>query len=305
MGDQHRLPPLAALRVFEAVARLASFTKAAGELGMTQAAVSYQVKVLEERAGAPLFLRRPRGIVLTETGRALAPAATDAFERIGAAWAAATGDAGEVLRVTTTLTFAASWLARRLGAFQIAHPLIAVRLDTSQEQRDFARDEVDVAIRVGRGDWPGLAVHPLFASDFTPMLSPALAASLPGGLREPADLLGLPLVNPDDPWWRTWFAAAGLAFEPAQVRSAGGDLGAQVYDAGAALGGQGVAVLTLAFYGDELADGRLVQPFGLVCREDGYWLAYPEARRNALKIRAFRDWLLSEAAKGAAGTSAG
>lgn len=292
MAEVPHPPPLAALRVFEAAARLGSFTRAAAELGTTQAAVSYQVKVLEERLGAPLFLRRPRGIALTELGQALAPAVGEAFERLETAWAAALGGGQAMLRITTTLTFATNWLARRLGSFQIAHPAIAVRLDTSHRPLDFSRDEVDVAIRVGQGSWPGLATHRLLTSDFTPLLSPGLAQSI-GGLQTPADLLKLPLVNPDDPWWAQWFAAAGVAWEHRAARSAGGHLGAQVYDAGAAIGGQGVAILTRAFYAEEIADGRLLQPFDLVCEEGfAYWLAYPRARRNAPKIRAFRAWLL-------------
>lgn len=296
MDGEAKLPPLAAIRAFEAVARLGSFTRAAQELGMTQAAVSYQIKVLEERAGAPLFLRRPRGIVPTERGRALAPAASEAFERLRHAWEAAKSGAQGVLAVTTTLTFATNWLARRLGSFQIAHPEIAVRLDTAQRQLDLAREDFDLAIRVGDGAWPGLEAHFLLGSDFTPMLSPALAAGA-GGLREPVDLLRLPLVNPDDPWWAIWFAAAGVAYHPGRVRSAGGHLGAQVYDAGAAIGGQGAAILTRAFYCEELADGRLVQPFPLISDEGcAYWLVYPQARRNAPRIRAFREWLLAEIA---------
>ena len=116
------------------------------------------------------------------------------------------------------LTFASNWLARHLGSFQLAHPSLAVRLDTASHMVDFAREEVDVGIRSGGGNWPGLDVHMLFRADFTPMLSPKLAASI-GGVKEPADLLRLPILDPGDPWWRQWFAAAGVA-EPTNLPGA-------------------------------------------------------------------------------------
>jgi LysR family glycine cleavage system transcriptional activator len=209
------------------------------------------------------------------------------------AYAEAQGATQSVLRITTLLTFASHWLAKRLGGFQIAHPGIAVRLDTSDQMLDFSRDEVDVAIRSGNGEWPGLAMHFLMATDFTPMLSPKLAASI-GGVNEPADLLRLPILGPNDPWWGEWFALAGVASDGLaslpDIR-----LGSQAHEASAALAGQGVAVLSRAFFTSELAEGRLLQPFDLVCRSGhSYWLAYRQERRNAPKIRAFREWLLTE-----------
>lgn len=290
-----QLPPLAAIRAFEAAARHGSFTKAAGELGMTQAAVSYQIKVLEDRVGAPLFLRRPRQIVLTDVGQRLAPAVADAFELLSTAYAAARTGARGTLVINTLTTFAGNWLARRLGSFQIAHPSLAVRLETSDHIVDFAREEVDIGIRSGDGHWPGLAVHRLFGADFTPMLSPKLLAQS-GAIQTPADLLRLPILDPGDPWWTQWFAAAKVPVEGLECRP-GASLGVQTYIGSAAVAGQGVAILTPAFFAEELADGRLVRPFDLVC-DDGhaYWLVYPEARRNAPKIAAFRDWILAELA---------
>jgi LysR family transcriptional regulator, glycine cleavage system transcriptional activator len=290
-----QLPPLQAIRVFEAAARHASFTKAASELGMTQAAVSYQIKVLEERVGAPLFLRKPRQVMLTEVGQRLAPAITEAFTLIGEAYSAARSGAEGLLCVSTILTFASNWLARRLGAFQMAHPSLAVRLDTSTRLIDFAREDVDVAIRAGGGNWPGLARHFLFKADFTPMLSPKLAESI-GGVKEPADLLRLPILDPSDYWWKEWFTLAGVPTDTLETRTRN-SMGAQAYEASAAMAGHGVAILTRALFVSELADGRLIQPFDIV-GDDGhaYWLVYPESRRNVPKIRAFRDWLLEEVA---------
>ena len=284
------LPPLAAIRVFEAAARHLSFTRAAAELGMTQAAVSYQIKILEERVGAPLFLRLPRQVKHTETGAGLAPAVSDAFEQLRVAYAGARGAGRATLVITTVLTFASNWLSRHLGSFQIANPDIAVRLDTTSRMVDFAREEVDVAIRSGTGEWPGVAAHLLFAADFTPMLGPKLAARV----KTPADLLELTLLDAGDPWWRQWFTAAGLPIEALSGRP-DTRLGSQAYEASAAMAGHGVAILTKAFYAAEIAEGRLVQPFDLVFGDGhGYWLAYPHARRNVPKIRAFRDWLLAE-----------
>ena len=289
------LPPLPAIRVFEAVARHLSFTKAAQELGMTQAAASYQIKLLEERIGAPLFLRRPKQIELTEPGQRLAPAVSEAFAILGQAYAAARGGADGLLCVTTVLTFASNWLAQHLGSFQLAHPALAVRLDTSSRLTDFAREDVDLAIRSGDGKWPGLEAHKLLDADFTPMLSPKLAASI-GGVREPADLLRLPILDPGDIWWTQWFEAAGVTGHDLAKRP-GSSMGAQAYEANAAMAGHGVAILTRALFKNEIADGRLIQPFDLV-GDDGhaYWLVYPTARRNVPKIRAFRDWILAEIA---------
>lgn len=285
--------PLNALRVFEAVARLGSFTKAGDELGMTQTAVSYQIKLLEENIGEPLFLRRPRQISLTDAGESLAPKVAEAFDLLNEAMAAVRGDGEATLIIHSTATFASHWLARHLGSFQLRHPNIAVRLATSDAIIDFSREQADIAIRSGKGTWPGLRTHMLMKMNFTPMLSPALAASI-GGIRKPEDLLKLRIIDPGDPWWEAWFQSAGVS-DPDLAGRPRTRLGAQSFEASAAIAGQGVAILTPQFYVDELAAGRLYQPFDLLC-SDGtdYWLAYPENRRNVPKIRTFRSWILDE-----------
>lgn len=286
------LPPLAAVRCFEAAARHESFTRAAAELGMTQAAMSYQIKLLEQRVG-PLFVRKARGVTLTEAGRRLAPAVKSAFAELRSAFEDLNQTSEGVLAITAVQTFASNWLVPRLGAFQAAHPGIAVRLDLSGRLVDFTREEFDIGIRHDRtGRWPGLAAHSLLALEFTPMLSPRLLEQH-GPLRQPADLLKLPLLEPADDWWLTWFEAAGL---PAPDLSGRPDLrlSTQHLVGSAALAGQGVAMLTPAFFRDDLASGRLLQPFPLVCREQGdYCLVYLETRRRSAKIRAFRDWILA------------
>jgi len=288
------LPPLSAIRCFEAAARHQSFTRAAQELGMTQAAVSYQIKLLEARVGGPLFKRGARGVTLTETGQRLAPAISDAFARLRAVFEEVVEAGGRTLRINTIATIASNWLVPRLGSFQRAHPDISVRLDIASHLIDFDRDEADLAIRSGKGEWFGLAAHWLLAIEYTPMLSPRILEGRPP-LKMPGDLLALPLIDPADTWWEDWFAAAGVAAAELPQRTEM-RLGTQHLAGTAALAGQGVAMLTPGFYADELATGRLIQPFPLVRKSaHGFWLVYPEARRRSAKIRAFRDWILSEA----------
>src|SRR3712207_3570108 len=157
-----KLPPMSAVRVFEAAARHQSFTRAAEELGMTQAAVSYQIRMLEDRVGTPLFTRLPRQVVLTAKGRQLAPAVTEAFEALRDAFSGLEEAVQSVLSITTLTTFASAWLVPRLGRFQQLHPDIAVQIDVSSQVVDLARSDFDIAIRSGTGEWPGLEAHFLF-----------------------------------------------------------------------------------------------------------------------------------------------
>ncbi|URW76868.1 transcriptional regulator GcvA [Sphingomonas donggukensis] len=290
------IPPLAAVRVFEAAARHENFTTAAVELGMTQAAVSYQVKLLEERLGVPLFRRERRRVVLTDAGRRASAQVTRAFDALDSAFAAIrTEDAG-LLTISTSNTFANTWLAWRLGGFQMAQPEVAVRLLTSDALVDFASDDVDVAIRAGRGGWEGLHQEQLLPIDFTPMCSPDFL-SRHGGAITLDDLAHLPLISPHDPWWPHWLAEAGVAVPPGPPRG-GIRLDSQAHEGHAAMAGQGVAMLTPYFWRNDLAEGRLVQLFDqLSTRGYGYWLVYPEHRRTVAKIRRFRDWLIAELAK--------
>ncbi|MRX51014.1 LysR family transcriptional regulator [Paracoccus sp. S-4012] len=288
------LPPLAALRVFEAAARHLNFTVAAGELGMTQAAVSHQIRLLEGRLGAPLFLRRPRGLALTDLGARLASPTTEAFDRLREVWT--DGDlASRRLVISTFVSVAANWLAQRIGRFQMAHPEQEVRLESTDHVVDFAREEVDVAIRHGRGDWPGLVAVKLFDMVFSPMLSPARLAEW-GPLERPEQLVPLPWLDNGDFMWRTWLAAAGIDGDGHHAPTLP-PLGNQVHDARAAMAGEGVALLTPRFFRFELATGALVQPFPIVAGQGtACWLVYPSARRNRPAIRQLRQFLLAEAA---------
>ena len=290
-----RLPPLAAVRVFEAAARHENFTAAANELGMTQAAVSYQVKLLEERLGAPLFRREKRRVVLTDAGRKAAPQITRAFDAIDAAFGAIRADDEAVLTVSTSNTFANTWLAWRLGSFQMNHPEMAVRLLTSDALADFVSDDVDVAIRAGLGGWEELHEELLVRIDFTPMCSPGFLRR--HGPFEPEDMLRVPQISPHDPWWPFWLREAGVEVPDGPPR-VGVRLDSQAHEGHAAIAGQGIAMLTPFFWRNDLAEGRLVRPFDQIStRGYAYWLCYPEARRGVVKIRRFREWLLAELAR--------
>jgi LysR family glycine cleavage system transcriptional activator len=293
--------PLSTLRIFEAAARLKSFTRAADELGVTQAAVSWQVKALERRLDQPLFRRLPREVVLTPGGERLARAAGEAMTLLRTALSDLTEQAEGVLAITTLQSMAIQWLAPRLGAFQIAHPKIAVRLDTNGQLVDMAHEGFDVALRSGSGDWPGLETHYLFHSGQTPLCTAALRAEL-GGLARPEDLLSAPLIGLEEEW-AAWFAAAHVAGAPPPTQ---GRLIAdlQTIEVASALAGRGVALGSPILFAPEIAQGRLVQPFEtMFLRNAGYWLAYAKDRRRAPKISTFRDWLLARVAEDAAGAA--
>ena len=304
-----RLPPLAALRAFEAAARLENFTAAAAELGMTQAAVSYQVKSLEDRLGAPLFVRERGRARLTPLGARLVPALTSAFDGIETAFANYTQEDESLLTVTTTHTFANTWLAWRVGAFQMEHPDLAVRMTTSNEVVDLRAGDADVAIRAGAGNWEGLEHHRLFDSAFTPMASAACVAEAEqrlGRRLEPHDVPDQHLINPGDEWWQQWFADNGVPADQAVLRRPGIRLDNQSNEGHAAMAGQGFSLLTPLLWRGDLNDGRLTAPFPerVSTRGWAYWLLYPTERAKVAKVKRFREWLIAEmaSARGDSGT---
>ena len=294
-----RLPPLSAVRVFEAAARHEHFTTAATELGMTQAAVSYQIRSLEERVGVKLFERGKGRVRLTEAGKRLLAPLSDAFDRIDGAFAALRTEDDSQLAISTTMTFANTWLAWRIGGFQMEHPGLAVRLSTSGELVDFARDEFDVAIRAGMGEWPGLHAQKVIGIDFTPMCSPRFLAEWreahPGRRLEPADLRDLPRVSSNDPWFDQWLSEMGVA-APEHPPRAGVQLDSQTAEGTATMAARGFGMLTPFFWRWDLTEGRLVRPFAHVAsRGWAYWLVCPEHRRAVPKIKRFCEWLLPTA----------
>ena len=290
-----RKVPLNALRVFEAVARHRGFSRAAEELGMTQTAVSYQIKLLEEHVGEQLFLRQPRQIVNTETAERMLPPVAKAFELLNEAVASARQVSNQTLEIHSSPTFASHWLARNLGGFQLAHPHIAVRLLRVSKITDFNRDPADISIRWGVGPWTDNECHLLGRFTYAPMLSPALLESA-GGITEPRHLLRLPIIGAQQSSWRRWFATAGLEAPDLSVHKRHNYV-EQDLCGNAALAGQGVAILNHVFYAEDLASGRLVAPFNHYCNDEiGIWLLYPHSRRNNPKIRAFREWILAAVA---------
>lgn len=286
------LPPLAAIRAFEAAARLGSFTRAGEALGMTQAAVSYQMRVLEDRVGTPLFLREARGVTLTAEGERLAQRAGEAMAILREAFADLRRAEQEVLVISVFSSFGAFVLAPRLGHFQMAHPGIAIRVDVNHLAVDLLAGEATVGIRTGSGTWPGLKSELLLKSHFTPMVSREFAARH-GPFRHPRDLLSVPRIDAGDPNWGRWFRAAGV--EVPELRPSGPAFDTQMLEAQAALAGQGACLLTPIYLRDALARGDLIRPFEVTAEEDvTIWLVYPERRRNAPVIRKFRDWLVQQ-----------
>jgi LysR family glycine cleavage system transcriptional activator len=293
------LPPLNALRAFEAAARQGSFVAAATELGVTPAAVSQQVKVLEARMATSLFRRLAHGLVLTETGARLLPSLTDALDRMAEA---ATGLGGRapagIVTVTLLPAFAAGWLVPRLGRFRRAYPEIDLVLRTDRRLLDFARDDVDVAIRFGRGPFRGLVAHHLMHEDVTPVASPRLLHAGPP-IRTLADLGGHILLHDIDAhpaqWWmswQSWFQAAGLLEGLAARGHFFTDSSVLI---AAAVAGQGIALGRLPMLDEHLAAGRLVPVLDKVERADwSYWIVTPRAHAARAPVRAFLDWLLAE-----------
>jgi LysR family glycine cleavage system transcriptional activator len=290
-----RLPPLNALRTFEAAARHLSFTKAASELFVTQAAVSHQIKALEDHLGIPLFRRLNRALMLTDEGQALLPFVRDAFDQLAdGIRRLRQGQSAGVLTISVLPSIASTWLIPRLRQFQTRHPDIEVHMSASDRLVDFAREPVDAGIRYGLGQWPGLRALRLLSAEMMPVCSPQLLEG-PNALRTPDDLAHHRLLHvlnsPDE--WRMWLMAAGVqGVDPDRgVRFDHTALAIQ-----AALNGMGVAMGPAALVGEDLAAGRLVEPFDVELPSDSaYYFVAPETTADQFKIRAFGDWLQEEA----------
>ena len=288
-----RLPPLSAVRAFEAAGRLENFSRAAEELGMTQAAVSYQIRQLETRIGKPLFVRQGGRVKLTDAGRRLLPPISSGFAAMSDAFAMLDEENEDVLAVDCSVSFGGTWLSSRIGRFQLRHPDLAVKLSLSNTLVDFAQGSVDAAVRVGRGKWEGMRADFLFRQHLTPICSPQFVAE--NRVRSPADLMRVDRHAPNEPMWAGWFAAAGLA-EPPPQRS-GIILDSQLQEANALLSGYGIALLTPMYWKADLDSGRLVQPFDIVyVPGPAHWLVHPESRRGVRKIERFREWIHGELA---------
>jgi len=292
-----RLPPLNAVKTFEAAARTESFARAAEELRVTPAAVSHQVKALEATLGLKLFTRERQRLAITEAGREYLSVVRDALDRIalGTERLVARRKSG-VLTVSTSPDFAAKWLVHRLGRLAESQPDLDLRVSATMHHVDFAGEDVDVAIRHGDGAWPGLDAIRLCSERLFPVCSPKLVSGH-RRISSPADLLSFPLLRLGD-WstWMRWFEAAGVA-DPAP-RGPVLNRASMLVDA--AVDGQGIALARTALAAADLINGRLIRPVEVsLPMPNTYWVVCPKVTSRTRKIAAFREWLLAEAAEDA------
>ena len=307
-SERRRLPPLNALRAFEAAARHLNFSRAAAELGLTPAAVSHQIKELEDQLDLVLFARGGRNLQLTPAGMQLFEAAAAALESLRRAVARARGMArgATQLRISLSARFASNWLLPRLPQFQAAHPQLELSFDIGDALRDFEADDIDLAIRFGRGGGANLCAERLFGTMVAPVCSPRLIAT-GARLEQPSDLLRHSLYYVDWktdgmvwPNWRMWMAAAGIEdFD--DRRCVGFADSSHVVQA--VIDGDGIGLADLEMIGNDLAQGRLQRLFDIavpVAPDYAYHLVYPQRSREDPRILAFRSWLLEQA--GAAAT---
>ncbi|MEA2943456.1 MAG: LysR family transcriptional regulator, glycine cleavage system transcriptional activator [Bradyrhizobium sp.] len=291
-----RLPPLNALKAFEAAARHESFTRAAEELCVTQGAVSHQVKALEAELGVKLFNRERQRLVITGAGRDYLAVVRDALDRIAVGTERLVQrQSSGVLTVSTSPDFAAKWLVHRLGRFAEAYPEVDLRVSATMHHVDFAREDVDLAVRHGDGNWPGNDVVRLSPEQLFAVCSPKLLAGR-HRLAKPPDVLKFPLLHLDDrKAWTKWLGTAGFA--DAEL-SQGPVLNRASMVIDAAVDGQGIALARTTLAAWDLINGRLVRPFSdALPLSKTYWIVCPKATSSLPKITMFRDWLLREAAQ--------
>jgi LysR family glycine cleavage system transcriptional activator len=290
-----RLPPLNGLKAFEAAARSESFTRAAEELNVTQGAVSHQVKALEDVLGLKLFHRERQRLILTEAGRDYLTVIRDALDQIavGTERLLKRSESG-VLTVNTSPDFAAKWLVNRLSRFAEKYPEVDLRVSATTHYVDFARDDVDVAIRHGDGNWPGLDVQRLYSERLFPVCSPKLVARR-NRITKAVDLLRFPLLRLEDAKnWTRLFEAAGVKVTvgPGPVLNRASML------IDAAIDGQGIALARTALAAWDLINGRLVRPIDVSFRmANTYWIVCPRVVSKIPKIATFRSWVFAEVAE--------
>jgi LysR family glycine cleavage system transcriptional activator len=294
------LPPLNALRAFEAAARLGSHSRAAEELGVTHGAVSRHIQTLEEFLGTPLFRSHGRGRIPTERAAVYLAEVSAALDRLGSATERMREPATlRTLRVNIVATFAMRWLIPRLSAFQIAHPRVEVRLVTSTEAVEHLQEEFDVVVRRHAMHRAGYASRQFLADPNLPVAAPALLAKYP--VLAPGDLLHVPLLHSDSKpnAWLEWFRAAG--FTSRDLPTGGQRFENYFFTLEAALRGLGFAVGSLPLVADDLASGRLVAPLkSPVFMSEGYHVLYPANRSNGTVMQ-FVDWLIAQGATPDAG----
>ncbi|AEC21111.1 LysR family transcriptional regulator [Pusillimonas sp. T7-7] len=299
---QRRSLPLSALRAFEAAARLGSFKAAAEELAVTPTAVSHQIRALEAQTGLALFDRQVRKVSLTDAGAQLYPVLRDGFDAFEATLARLKQQRTRALvSISATNAFTVKWLVPRMADFRRKHPDIDLQLQASDDLVDLRSTAVDIAIRYGRGPYPGLAIEPLFTDRFAPMANPHL------GVVSPEDLARVPLIRfdwkqpqPENPTWERWFTIAQRRQPPQASQLRFSDEGHAIQ---AAVAGHGIALVSLALIADELEAGHLVQPFGPAIDGHTYHLAMYADRPSSAPVQAVADWLRTQAARREHGNS--
>ncbi len=297
--ERRRLPPLNALRAFEAAARHLNFSRAADELSVTPGAVSQQIQNLEDYVGAALFKRTPKGLLLTDAAQTALPALREAFDRLAEAASLLTAAVdGRRLTLTAPPSFAAKWLVPRLGAFEKAHPQVDVWLSAGIELVDLTAGEVDIAIRYGGGRYPGLEIRRLMSETVIPVASPEHLSANP--LTSPDDLAshillhdGSPDLDDSCPDWSMWLAARGL-------KGVDGNRGPRFNQSSlvieAAVNGRGVALAKRTLAQADLEAGRLVAPLQIATAVDfAYYLVHPKAKGRLPQVKAFVSWIEAEA----------
>ncbi|TDJ25121.1 MAG: transcriptional regulator GcvA [Gammaproteobacteria bacterium] len=287
-----RLPPLNSLKNFEAAGRLLSFTRAAHELNVTQAAVSHQIKLIEGYLDVTLFVRTPRKLVLTEQGRALLPDIIEAFDKLSIAIGAVRQEpSSKMISVRLAPSFAAKWLSPRLKYFWLQHPEIDLCLYHANPAVEFDREEIDIAVTYGKGDWPGVVADPILSLDFYPVCTPAFMTN------------DRPLSNIDNlryysllhdanyECWSDWLKLAKIEGINANKGTIIDDTNVLIQ---AAVDGQGVALGSTTFVQDLLDSGKLVKPFDItLVNEFAYYVVCPEAHLKNSSVQAFKNWLLA------------
>lgn len=287
-----RLPPLNSLKCFEAAGRLLSFTGAARELNVTQAAISHQIKVIEEFLGLSLFVRYPRRLALTEQGKALLPEVIEAFDRVSVAIGALNKEQySNTISVRLAPSFAAKWLSPRLKYFWLQYPEIDLCLFHAHAAVDFEREEIDVAVTYGKGNWPGVVADRLLSLDFFPVCSPTfLHTDKPLTCIDNLRYYAL-LHDGDNECWRDWLELAGATGIPANKGTIINDTNVLIQ---AAIDGQGIALGSTTFVEDHLESGKLIKPFELALENDfSYYIVCPQSHLQNPAVLAFKEWLLS------------
>ena len=296
MDSFNQFPSLNFLHTFESVARHLSFTNAAKELFVTQAAVSHQIKALEDYLGVKLFLREKRKVFLSDEGQKLLPSVVSGLQGIADSLENIRNyDAEDTIVVGVGSSFSANWLVHRLGAFYQKYPEVNLHLKISNNDPDFVADGTDLAVVWGKGDWEGLMCEQLMVVEFTPVCSPKLLKKT-HPLKTPEDLIHYPLLDdPDYNIWQEWLEEAGIPERKYKRRTVIRDSNVLIHST---LDGHGIALCAVGIVQEYLDSGRLIRPFDLSITGGGfYYLVYPEKALRKPLVRLFKTWLISEVTK--------